>query len=207
MSKPDLYVKVSTGDSYAETPKAPNTRAPSFPDPLFLYPNLPTDYSGAAAPSPLTVRVFDDDSVAWTGRVISAVRVILGRLGIQNPLDDPLGSGTVELPADWESSGTTQHTVRFACYACCVLCVLSMMCMMCIRSMLRVMHMHVRAVCAAYALRAVRAVNIRVVQVEIVEADGKRRGTVTLSLTAAPLSDTGAPRDPGQLVLARCSHK
>lgn len=38
------------------------------------------------------------------------------------------------------------------------------------------------------------------VQVEILEADGRRRGTVTLSLTAAPLSGKGAPRAPVQVV-------
>lgn len=117
MSKPDLYVKVSTGDSYAQTPTAPNTRSPSFPDPLFLYPNLPAGSSEAAAPSPLTVRVFDDDSLAITGRVIAVVRSILARLGVPKPLDDPLGSGTVELPVNWESSNASEHTVRSACCA------------------------------------------------------------------------------------------
>lgn len=62
-----------------------------------LYPNHPTGTTHPDAPPPLVLRVYKDNRLKIFPRFVKQVRLILARQGIVNPLDEFLGSATLEL--------------------------------------------------------------------------------------------------------------
>lgn len=119
LSKPDLYVEVSAGDSFARTATQPNTSSPSFTEPLLLFPKHPQSAALPTSTPPLIVRVFDDDSLGIDNRFVRFVEVARERLGRANAFDDALGSATVPLDDCWETMLPQEATVRSSSCACC----------------------------------------------------------------------------------------
>lgn len=111
-SRPDLYFKVSSGESFARTPTVHNSTHPTFDEPLLLFPNHPRGSTLPTGVAPLTIRVFDDDLSVLEKN--GAVKTAVERFGMADIGDDYVGSATIELGKGWESMGTTEHKVRAA---------------------------------------------------------------------------------------------
>eukprot|EP00892_Ulva_mutabilis_P003254 jgi/Ulvmu1/12/UM001_0012.1 len=97
-SKPDLYVKLAAGDSYAQTGTVKDKRNPEWNETFVMWPEQygEDDLFGAPTLGPplLRVTVFDED---W---------------GFGKTIDDRLGHGEVQLPDDWENLNKVEHKVE-----------------------------------------------------------------------------------------------
>ena len=97
-SKPDLFVKLSAGDSYAQTETIKDKRNPVWDESFIMWPEQygEDDLMGDVAEGPpvLKVTVFDED---W---------------GFGKTVDDRLGNAEIQLPDDWETLDNVDYTVR-----------------------------------------------------------------------------------------------